>query len=170
MPTAPVVASWKPLETDAVLRVGIDGGPLSVAWSCPARGEWAAGAGVAAEGEAPIVWENGELINSASMGTFLLERYAPAHTYPKMFGITRVIARPESDLGFYFDYEVASGLDQAAAEVVTNGVAAALPRKRYPQFYVSDVYRFLYAEGFFAAVRGQGDPASSSTTASMAFA
>ncbi|HLH72940.1 MAG TPA: radical SAM protein, partial [Chloroflexota bacterium] len=30
-----------------------------------------------------FVFENGELINSASMGTFLLERYAPAFTYPK---------------------------------------------------------------------------------------
>src|SRR5579883_876159 len=34
-----------------------------------------------------FVFENGELINSASMGTFLLERYAPAFTYPKAFGI-----------------------------------------------------------------------------------
>jgi radical SAM superfamily enzyme YgiQ (UPF0313 family) len=92
-----------------------------------------------------FVYANGERINSASMGTFLLERYAPAHTYPKAFGISRVIERPESDLGFYFDYEVESGLDMATAELVTRRVEEALPRKPYPQFYVSDVYRFLYA-------------------------
>jgi radical SAM superfamily enzyme YgiQ (UPF0313 family) len=92
-----------------------------------------------------FVYENGELINSASMGTFLLERYAPAHTYPKAFGITRILDRPESDLGFYFDYEVESGLDMATAEMVTSRVEEALPRKPHPQFYVSDVYRFLYA-------------------------
>jgi radical SAM superfamily enzyme YgiQ (UPF0313 family) len=92
-----------------------------------------------------FVYANGERINSASMGTFLLERYAPAHTYPKAFGVTRVIEHPESDLGFYFDYEVESGLDMATAELVTRRVEEALPRKPYPQFYVSDVYRFLYA-------------------------
>ncbi len=92
-----------------------------------------------------FVYQNGARINSASMGTFLLERYAPAHTYPKAFGITRVIERPDADLGFYFDYEVASGMDMAMAELVTSRVEEALPRKAYPQFYVSDVYRFLYA-------------------------
>jgi anaerobic magnesium-protoporphyrin IX monomethyl ester cyclase len=92
-----------------------------------------------------FVFENGELINSASMGTFLLERYAPAFTYPKAFGITRIIERPDADLAFYFDYEVASGLDPATAELVANRFEAALPRKQFPQFYVSDVYRFLYA-------------------------
>jgi len=92
-----------------------------------------------------FVYQNGDQINSASMGTFLLERYAPAHTFPKAFGITRVIERPEADLGFYFDYEVASGMDPATAEIVTRRVEEALPHKPFPQFYVSDVYRFLYA-------------------------
>lgn len=92
-----------------------------------------------------FVYANGERINSASMGTFLLERYAPAHTYPKAFGITRVVERPDADLAFYFDYEVASGMDPALAERVTSAVESALPRKPFPQFYVSDVYRFLYA-------------------------
>ncbi|HEX5417972.1 MAG TPA: radical SAM protein, partial [Chloroflexota bacterium] len=92
-----------------------------------------------------FVYANGERINSASMGTFLLERYAPAHAYPKAFGITRVIENPDADLGFYFDYEVASGMDAALAERVASAVESALPRKPYPQFYVSDVYRFLYA-------------------------
>lgn len=92
-----------------------------------------------------FVYENGELINSASMGTFLLERYAPAYHYPKAFGITRIVERSEADLAFYFDYEVGSGMDAATAELVTSRVEASLPRKPYPQFYVSDVYRFLYA-------------------------
>jgi anaerobic magnesium-protoporphyrin IX monomethyl ester cyclase len=98
-----------------------------------------------AQETANFVFANGEQINSASMGTFLLERYAPAHTFPKAFGITRVIERPEADLAFYFDYEVASGLDPATADLVATRFTEALPRKPFPQFYVSDVYRFLYA-------------------------
>ena len=98
-----------------------------------------------AQETANFVFENGELINSASMGTFILERYAPAYTYPKTFGITRIFAPREADLAFYFDYEVASGLDPATAELVANRFEEALPRKPFPQFYVSDVYRFLYA-------------------------
>ncbi len=98
-----------------------------------------------AQATANFVYANGELINSAAMGTFLLERYAPAHAYPKAFGITRVIEDPEADLGFYFDYEVASGMDAATAEVVAARFEETLPPKAFPQFYVSDVYRFLYA-------------------------
>ena len=98
-----------------------------------------------AQETANFVFANGELINSASMGTFLLERYAPAHTFPKSFGITRIIERPDADLAFYFDYEVASGMDAATAELVAARFEEALPRKPYPQFYVSDIYRFLYA-------------------------
>jgi len=92
-----------------------------------------------------FVWRNGELINSAAMGTFLLERHAPAHTTPRAFGITRVISPPDADLAFYFDYEVAAGIDAATAELVCRGVEQSLPPKQFPQFYVSDVYRFLYA-------------------------
>ncbi|HLG50512.1 MAG TPA: radical SAM protein [Chloroflexota bacterium] len=92
-----------------------------------------------------FVFRHGDLINSASMGTFLLERYAPAYMYPNAFGITRVIERPEADLAFYFDYEVASGMDAATAELIVSRLEERLPRKEFPQFYVSDVYRFLYA-------------------------
>jgi anaerobic magnesium-protoporphyrin IX monomethyl ester cyclase len=98
-----------------------------------------------AQQTANFVFEHGNLINSASMGTFLLERYAPAHTYPKAFGITRVIERPDADLGFYFDYEVEAGMDAQTAELVATRLEEALPKKQFPQFYVSDVYRFLYA-------------------------
>ncbi len=74
-----------------------------------------------------------------------LERYAPAHTHSEAFGITRVIERPEADLGFYFDYEVAEGMDPAMADLVMNRFIDSLPVKPYPQFYCNDVYRFLYA-------------------------
>jgi anaerobic magnesium-protoporphyrin IX monomethyl ester cyclase len=98
-----------------------------------------------AQETANFVYANGELINSAALGTFLLERYAPAHAYPKAFGITRVSEDPEADLGFYFDYEVASGMDAATADLVAARFEESLPPKAFPQFYVSDVYRFLYA-------------------------
>lgn len=98
-----------------------------------------------AQETANFIFGHGDQINSAAMGTFLLERYAPAHAFPKACGITRVIERPDADLGFYFDYEVASGMDAATAELVAARFEEALPRKQHPQFYVNDVYRFLYA-------------------------
>ncbi|HEV7216865.1 MAG TPA: radical SAM protein, partial [Chloroflexota bacterium] len=98
-----------------------------------------------AQETANFLYRNGELINSAALGTFLLERYAPAHGSPKAFGISKVIEDPAADLGFYFEYEVASGIDAATAEAVATGFEESLPRKAFPQFYVSDVYRFLYA-------------------------
>lgn len=54
-----VAARWAPLEAEALLRVSIEGGPLSVAWSQPGRGEWAVGCGVAGEGLCPVEWEAG---------------------------------------------------------------------------------------------------------------
>jgi radical SAM superfamily enzyme YgiQ (UPF0313 family) len=84
-------------------------------------------------------------VNSAAMGTFLLERYAPAHRFPKTFGIKRVIEPPEKDLAIYFDYEVEAGMDEQLAERVADRFLDTLPKKRFPHFYVHDVYRFLYA-------------------------
>lgn len=52
-------ASWKPLKTGALLRLTLDGAPLSVAWGQPSRGQWAAGVGVAGEGDGAIVWRDG---------------------------------------------------------------------------------------------------------------
>jgi radical SAM superfamily enzyme YgiQ (UPF0313 family) len=98
-----------------------------------------------AQETANFVWAHGDYINSAAMGTFLLERYAPAHSQPKVFGIRRVVERPDADLQFYFDYEVESGVDAETAELIASGVEQSLPAKPFPQFYVSDVYRFLYA-------------------------
>lgn len=84
-------------------------------------------------------------INSAAMGTFLMERYSPAHRFPQSFGVKRIIEEPDKDLAIYFDYEVESGMDERMSDRVAESFLATLPDKRYPQYYVSDVYRFLYA-------------------------
>ena len=48
-------------------------------------------------------------------------------------------------MAIYFDYEVESGMDDRMAELVESRFLDTLPQKPYPQFYVSDVFRFLYA-------------------------
>lgn len=98
-----------------------------------------------AQATVDFLYEMRNFIHSASLGTFLLERYAPAHTSPQAFGIKRIIERPEADLAFYFDYEVESGMDAATAELVMERFIDSLPAKEFPQFYCNDVYRFLYA-------------------------
>jgi len=84
-------------------------------------------------------------IHSAAMGTFLMERYSPAHRFPQSFGVKRIIEDPNKDLAIYFEYEVESGMDESLSDRVAEGFLGTLPDKRYPQYYVSDVYRFLYA-------------------------
>ncbi|MBN1967211.1 MAG: hypothetical protein JW910_21335 [Anaerolineae bacterium] len=86
-----------------------------------------------------------QVINSAAMGTFLMERYSPAHRFPGTYGVRRILADPAKDLAIYFDYEVASGLDANTAELIMDRFMDTLPDKSYPQFYANDVYRFLYA-------------------------
>ncbi len=98
-----------------------------------------------AQATANYLYAHGDQINSAALGTFLLERYAPAHADPARFGITKIIEDPAADLGFYFDYEVERGIDAATAELIATRFEESLPKKAFPQFYVSDVYRFLYA-------------------------
>jgi hypothetical protein len=92
-----------------------------------------------------FLYAHKEHINSAAFGTFLLERDAPAHRFASSFGITNVVDPPEKDLAIYFDYEVAQGMDNPLAERVADAFLESLPAKPYPQFYVNDVYRFLYA-------------------------
>ena len=92
-----------------------------------------------------FLYEHRQHINSAAFGTFLLEIDAPAHRFPASFGITRVIDRPEKDLAIYFDYETAEGMDAQMAELVEARFLETLPKKRFAQFYINDVYRFLYA-------------------------
>lgn len=102
-----------------------------------------------------FLYEHQEHIHSAAFGTFLLEVDAPAHRHPQSFGITRVVEHPDKDLAIYFDYEVAEGMDSALAERVADSFLNALPAKFFPQFYVNDVYRFLYA----CELSRRGDPA-----------
>lgn len=52
--------------------------------------------------------------------------------------------KPEDDLAIYFAYEAAAGMDEAMANLVAERLQDVFPRKRFPQFYVNDVYRFLY--------------------------
>ncbi|HEU5089090.1 MAG TPA: radical SAM protein, partial [Roseiflexaceae bacterium] len=92
-----------------------------------------------------FLYEHKDHVNSAALGSFLLEIDAPAHRYPQSFGITKVHDRPEADLAIYFDYEVAEGMDAQTAELLETRFLESLPDKPYPQFYVNDVYRFLYA-------------------------
>ncbi len=84
-------------------------------------------------------------IHSAALGTFLMERYSPAHRFPQAHGVKRIIEDPEKDLAIYFNYEVEFGMDEHMAELVESHFLNALPAKPYPQYYVSDVFRFLYA-------------------------
>jgi radical SAM superfamily enzyme YgiQ (UPF0313 family) len=84
-------------------------------------------------------------INSAALGTFLMERYSPAHRFPSTYKVKRIIEEADKDLAIYFDYEVESGLDNAMAELVASRFMDTLPDKPFPQFYANDVYRFLYA-------------------------
>jgi len=82
-------------------------------------------------------------IHSAALGSFLMERYSPAHRYPTSFGVTLILEDPDKDLAIYF--EVGSGMNARMAELVETRFLGALPTRPYPQYYVSDVYRFLYA-------------------------
>ncbi|MEZ4659476.1 MAG: radical SAM protein, partial [Caldilineaceae bacterium] len=92
-----------------------------------------------------FLYKHKEHIHSAAMGTFLMERYSPAHRAPHAFGVKRIIEEPDKDLAIYFDYEVEAGMDDKMADLVAERFLDTLPDKRYPQYYVSDVYRFLYA-------------------------
>jgi radical SAM superfamily enzyme YgiQ (UPF0313 family) len=100
-----------------------------------------------------FVYANRERIHSASPGSFVLERYAPAHMNPARFGITRVIEDPARELAIYFDYETASGMDEALADLVATRFVEALPEKPFAQYYVHDSWRFLYASHL--AARGE---------------
>jgi anaerobic magnesium-protoporphyrin IX monomethyl ester cyclase len=92
-----------------------------------------------------FLYKHKQHIHSAAVGSFLMERYSPAHRAPQAFGVKRIIEDPNKDLAIYFDYEVESGMDEKMADLVANRFLDTLPDKRYPQYYVSDVYRFLYA-------------------------
>lgn len=98
-----------------------------------------------AQATVDFLYAHQDSIHSAAMGTFLMERLSPAYRYPQSFGIARIVHPPDRDLAIYFPYEVETGLDEATAELLHDRFLESLPDKPYPHYYVSDVYRFLYA-------------------------
>lgn len=92
-----------------------------------------------------FLFEHKPYVHSAAMGTFLMERYSPAHRFPERFGVSKIIEEPDKDLAIYFAYEVDGGMDADFADIVADRFMDTLPDKSYPQFYANDVYRFLYA-------------------------
>jgi anaerobic magnesium-protoporphyrin IX monomethyl ester cyclase len=101
-----------------------------------------------------FIYAHQDSIHSASPGIFVLERYSPAHLNPTQFGVKRIIAKPDQDLAIYFDYELESGLDESMAHTITERLLDVLPTKRYGQYYLYDVNRFLYASHLYT----QGKP------------
>lgn len=92
-----------------------------------------------------FLYQHKPYIHSAAIGSFLMERDSPAHRYPTSFGVNMIFEDPEKDLAIYFDYDVTTGLKPQMAELVETRFLESLPDRPYPQYYVSDVYRFLYA-------------------------
>ena len=101
-----------------------------------------------------LIYRHKQHSHSAAPGTFLLERYAPAHLHPRRYGIDHIVDPPDKDLAIYFDYRVHDGMDEALADFAMSRFLEMLPRKRYGQYYVHDTYRFLYA----SHLREQGKP------------
>jgi hypothetical protein len=101
-----------------------------------------------------FVYEHQKVIHSASPGAFLLEIYAPAYYFPEKFGITKIHTDPRRDLAIYFDFDLASGLDETTANFLSDKLIEQLPDKRYGQYYVTDVYKFLYS----SELHRQGKP------------
>jgi len=101
-----------------------------------------------------LIYRHKQHSHSAAPGTFLLERYAPAHLHPRRYGIAQISDPPDKDLSIYFDYRVNAGMDEALADFALSRFLEVLPRKRYGQYYVHDTYRFLYA----SHLREQGKP------------
>jgi anaerobic magnesium-protoporphyrin IX monomethyl ester cyclase len=92
-----------------------------------------------------FLYANQTAVHSASPGTFLLERYAPAHLYPDKFNIKRIIEKPDKDLAIYFDFELKSGMNEEMAERVVESLMSVLPQKPFGQYYITDVYKLLYS-------------------------
>lgn len=92
-----------------------------------------------------FLYQHKPYIHSAALGSFLMERDSPAHRYPDSFGVNVIFEDPDKDLAIYFDYDVTAGMKPQLAELVESRFLDALPDRPYPQYYVSDVYRFLYA-------------------------
>ena len=92
---------------------------------------------------------NQNVIHSISSSTFLLERYARAFENPKAYDISQIVPpSSQQDLAYYFEYEAPSGISSRRAEEIEAAFVNSLPEKPNPQFYVHEVYQFLYACSF----------------------
>lgn len=91
-----------------------------------------------------FIYAHQDAIHSASPGAFLLERYSPVACSPKKYGVT-IHEDPDRDLAIYFDYDVASGLDEPMADNLATRLIEVLPTRQFGQFYIHDSYRLLYA-------------------------
>ncbi len=100
-----------------------------------------------------FVYAHQDAIHSASPGAFLLERYSPVACNPKKYGVT-IHEDPDRDLAIYFDYDVASGLDEPMADTLATRLIDVLPTRQFGQFYIHDSYRLLYA----GDLRDKGHP------------
>lgn len=92
-----------------------------------------------------FIYAHQDSIHSAAPGEFVLERYSPVYLDPAKFGVRRIKDMPDHDLAIYFDYEPESGIDDTMAHTIVERLLDVLPTKRFGQYYVHDVYRFLYA-------------------------
>lgn len=92
-----------------------------------------------------FVYNHQPWLHSASIGTFLLEKYSPVYLDPEKFGVKRVISAPERDLAIYFDYEVSEGMDENLAETLVSRFLDVVPQKQFGQYYLHDTYKLLYA-------------------------
>ena len=92
-----------------------------------------------------FVYSQGEYVHSACSGTFLLERHSLVEQNPENYDVTRLIQSRNNDLGYYYDFESACGLDPQQAERVEDVFISSLPGKGRGHIYSHDIYRFLYA-------------------------
>jgi hypothetical protein len=92
-----------------------------------------------------FIYAHQATIHSASPGAFLMEIYSPAYFFPEKFGIREFSKDPQRDLAIYFDYVVETGMDEQTATLLSDRLVEQLPEKRYGQYYISDVYKFLLA-------------------------
>jgi hypothetical protein len=89
---------------------------------------------------------NRRAVHSVCTGTFLLEKDADVATHPERYDIARLVPpRPERDLAYYYEYEMASGIDAGRAKEIEARFIDSLPDKDAPHLYFHDIYRFLYA-------------------------
>jgi radical SAM superfamily enzyme YgiQ (UPF0313 family) len=97
---------------------------------------------------------NRRAVHSVCTGTFLLEKDADVAAHPERYEIARLVPpRPERDLAYYYEYEMASGIDAGRAKEIEARFIDSLPDKDAPHLYFHDIFRFLYACRFQSTER-----------------